>query len=182
MIIELSSCYFSCLNATKLENFSQKTIPVAVFTLHSSTRKPPRLQFGVVLGCGRAFDITDKIGVWFWGWKIVIAQISRLSEILFTFVTANGYGREAIHICWHLLSLSSTSNTWQFWNSWRYAIRCPRKVLYFHYRLWLDMCDISPARAVCIAYSRVRQPRPGSGISWCSTCVFLWTYPEIRSC
>ena len=46
--------------------------------------------------------------------KIVIAEISGLSEILIIFVTANDLGRDAIHISWHLIVVIFSIQTWRF--------------------------------------------------------------------
>ena len=47
---------------------------------------------------------------------------------------------------------------------------------------WLGMCDIYPAWAFVLLIRVMGSQGLEFGISKCSACAFLWTYPEIRTC
>ena len=47
---------------------------------------------------------------------------------------------------------------------------------------WLGICDISPAWAFVLLIRVKGSQGLEFGISKCSACAFLWTYPEIKTC
>ena len=47
---------------------------------------------------------------------------------------------------------------------------------------WLGICDISPAWAFVLLIRVKGSQGLEFGISKCSACAFLWTYPEIGTC
>ena len=63
----------------------------------------------------------------------------------------------------------------------RTATKCPVR-LYIPTTDWLGMCDIFPAWAFVLLIRVMGSQGLEFGISKCSACAFLWTYPEIKAC
>ena len=65
---------------------------------------------------------------------------------------------------WIFFDDSSTSKLGGF-NHTKVGNKMSTFGVYPYHQFWLGVCDISPAWAICVAYSRVGQPRPGYWVS-----------------
>ena len=82
---------------------------------------------------------------------------------------------------WIFFDDSSISKLGSFKLIRRTATKCPVR-LYIPTTDWLGMCDIFPAWAFVLLIRVMGSQGLEFGISKCSACAFLWTYPEIRTC